>query len=118
VLEPCAELRTSQQRAKEREIESDGRVRTGTAGGAPTEAIDREESTTMATEMGGRTMFGERGMKIVLPVFATAVSLLIAGCGAGRGLKWVIRPHLHGERSNSAGSFQCERANSHHRHFG
>jgi hypothetical protein len=45
--------------------------------------IDREESTTMATEMGGRTMFGERGMKIVLPVFATALSLLNAGCGAG-----------------------------------
>src|SRR5258708_24142816 len=37
----------------------------------------------MATEMGGRTMFGERGMKIVLPVVATALSLLIAGCGTG-----------------------------------
>src|SRR5260370_41878315 len=45
--------------------------------------IDREEATVMATEMGGRRMFGERGMKIVLPVVATALSLLIAGCGTG-----------------------------------
>src|SRR5229473_2406770 len=45
--------------------------------------IDRKEATVMATEMGGRRMFGERGMKIVLPVVATALSLLIAGCGTG-----------------------------------
>jgi len=44
--------------------------------------IDREEATVMATEMAGGRMI-RRGRLKMLPVFATALSLLIAGCGTG-----------------------------------
>ena len=53
----------------------------GIAGPALDEVIDREESTVMATEMGGERLTRRCSLKIVDLFFATA--LLVAGCGTG-----------------------------------